>query len=338
MNEQFEAKYNEILMNYLEHQDEEILYNCEKLTKEAMENNIPPEEIVNIHRSSLEKYDADMPDYIKKSFDVLLETMVGYGLAYLEHISLRTEQRALRTEIEQAETMQKTLMHADMPVGTGLDLGVVSVAARQMSGDYYAFLNAGKSGNEIGIALADVIGKGIPAAFSISMIKYALSGIAEESSNPSRVLEDLNEVAEENINDNMFITMFYGVYHKQTHLFRYASAGHEVGIFYQAESQSFSDLYARGLPLGVNKDVHYREFEKNVDPEDIIFIMSDGVTEARTEEGFIERSELLAIFEKYRDLDAQKMVEAIYEHLLKLQNFTLRDDFTLIVIKREKDV
>ncbi|EUJ19078.1 PP2C family protein-serine/threonine phosphatase [Listeria aquatica] len=338
MNEQFEAKYDEILMDYLEHQDEAILYDCEKLTKEAMDQSIPPEEIINIHRSALEKYDKNMPDYVKKSFDVLLETMVGYGLAYLEHISLRTEQRALKSEIEQAESMQKTLLQADLPTGTELDFGVVSKAARQMSGDYYAFLDLDGKKENIGISLADVIGKGIPAAFSISMIKYALPGIAEEYEDPSRVLRALNKVAEENINDNMFITMFYGVYRKALHRFEYASAGHEVGVFYEAKTNQFSDLYARGLPLGINKEVEYRKFERAVAPEDVIFIMSDGVTETRTKEGFLERPELLAIFEKYMKLEAQEMADAIYEHLLKLQDFKLHDDFTLIVIKREKEV
>ncbi len=81
MNERFNEQYKEILFEYLQHQDEEILYSCEKLTKVAMENNIPPEEIINIHRSVLEEYDSNLPEHVRKSFDVLLEMMIGYGLA-----------------------------------------------------------------------------------------------------------------------------------------------------------------------------------------------------------------------------------------------------------------
>ncbi|WP_099223421.1 PP2C family protein-serine/threonine phosphatase [Listeria costaricensis] len=327
----FESKYRQILLDYLKHQDEEILYSCDKLTKEALEDMIPPEEIVNMHRAILEEYDPEMADYVRQSFDVLLETMVGYGLAYLEHLSLRTEQKALKSEIAQAETMQKTLMKSDLPKREHLSFGVVSVAARQMSGDYYSFT---EEDSAIGVALADVIGKGIPAAFSISMIKYALAGLIGEEREPSNVLKTLNEIAEENINDNMFITMFYGLYHEDTHIFEYGSAGHEVGLYYQAAEGIFSDLYARGLPLGVDKNAPYRRFEKHVQKEDIIFIMSDGVTESRTEGGFIERDELTALFARYLSLETQEMVEEIYNQLLKMQNFILRDDFTLICIKR----
>ncbi|WP_163652217.1 PP2C family protein-serine/threonine phosphatase [Listeria sp. PSOL-1] len=330
----FARKYKKILFEYLKHQDEEILYSCEKLTKEAMEDKIPPEEIINIHRSALEDYDTELSNYVKKSFDVLLETMVGYGLAYLEHISLRSEQKKLQNEIAQAETMQKTLMESETPHREDVEFGVVSIAARQMSGDYYSFIEDTKTG--IGIALADVIGKGIPAAFSTSMIKYALTGLDEKERTPSIVLKELNKVVEENINDSMFITMFYGLYHDDTHLFEFGSAGHEVGLYYQANEQSFSDLYARGLPLGIDRETSYRSFEKSVQPGDMIVIMSDGVTEARTEQGFIEREVLIDLFTKNLSLNTQAMVEEVYNQLLKMQNFTLHDDFTLICIKRTK--
>lgn len=103
----FEGKYRDILIQYLEHQDEEILYTCEKLSREAMEERVSPEEIVHLHRSVLELYGKELPDFVRLSFDVLLEIMVGYGLAYMEHLSLRTEQKELRSEIAQAEDMQK---------------------------------------------------------------------------------------------------------------------------------------------------------------------------------------------------------------------------------------
>ncbi len=251
---------------------------------------------------------------------------------------MRTEQRALRSEIEQAETIQKTLMKTDLPCQEGMEFGVVSRSARQMSGDYYSFIRDELVPDKVSVALADVVGKGIPAAFSISMIKYALNNMVGEKYTPRTVLESLNEIAEENINDNMFITMFFGVYHADAHLFEYSSAGHELGLHYQAETATFSDLYAKGLPLGVDKQAQYREFEKEVAEEDVIFIMSDGVTEAKVGNDFIERDDLIKIFDTYIHLEPQKMVEAIYNHLLKMQNFLLHDDFTLIAIKRSKQV
>ncbi|WP_430536211.1 PP2C family protein-serine/threonine phosphatase [Listeria rocourtiae] len=329
---EFKEKYRDIMLKYLEHQDEEILYSCEKLTREAMEKHVSPEEVVNLHRSILEEYDADLPAFVSSSFDVLLEMMVGYGLAHMEHLSLRTEQIALRREIAQAEDMQKTMMKSDIPMVDGLEVGVVSVPMRQMSGDFYSFTNEGD--NKISVTLADVIGKGIPAAFSMSMLKYAADNYGGDMKTPSEMLRNLNVVAEMNIADNMFITMFYGLYDTKRHLFEFASAGHEVGLYYSAKTQRFTDLYARGLPLGIDSSATYRAFEKEVELGDMIFIMSDGVTETRTDEGFIEREDLIAVFKKRIDLPPQGLVKGVYDHLCKMQEYELRDDFTLICLKR----
>ncbi|EUJ45260.1 PP2C family protein-serine/threonine phosphatase [Listeria riparia] len=328
----FREKYREIVLTYLKQQDEGVLYNCEKLTREAMEKQISPEEIVNLHRAILEEYDSDLPEYISSSFDVLLEMMVGYGLAYMEHLSLRTEQQALRREIAQAEDMQKMMMKSELPKVAGLEVGAVSVPMRQMSGDYYSFMQEGD--DKISVTLADVIGKGIPAAFSMSMLKYASDNYSGSAKTPSEMLQNLNAVAETNIDDNMFITMFYGLYDTSNHLFEFASAGHEVGLYFDAKTRSFTDLYARGLPLGIDPDATYRGFEKAVAKDDMIFIMSDGVTETRTLDGFIEREDLITVFEERIDLPPQKLVKEVYEYLCKMQEYELRDDFTLICLKR----
>ncbi|EUJ22749.1 PP2C family protein-serine/threonine phosphatase [Listeria grandensis] len=329
---EFKERYRNIILKYLEQQDEEILYSCERLTREAMEKQVSPEEVVNLHRAILEEYDADLPEYVSSSFDVLLEMMVGYGLAHMEHISLRTEQQALRREIAQAEDMQKTMMKSDIPNVVGIEVGAVSVPMRQMSGDFYSFTNEGD--NKISVTLADVIGKGIPAAFSMSMLKYASDNYGRGALAPSEMLRNLNEVAEANIDDNMFITMFYGLYDTSNHLFEYASAGHEVGLYFSAKTQQFSDLYARGLPLGIDRNATYRAFEKEVEPDDMIFIMSDGVTETRTADGFMEREHLIAVFQERIHLPPQKLVKDVYDHLCKVQDYELRDDFTLICLKR----
>ncbi|EAE2221478.1 phosphoserine phosphatase, partial [Listeria monocytogenes] len=124
--------------------------------------------------------------------------------------------------------------------------------------------------------------------------------------------------------------------HEDTHLFEYGSAGHELGLYYQHKENSFSDLYAKGLPLGVDKNAIYRQFDKKIEVGDAVFIMSDGVTETRTANGFIEREELTEIIAAHISLSAEKMVHAIYDQLVKMQNFELHDDFTLICIKRTK--
>ena len=77
----------------------------------------------------------------------------------------------------------------------------------------------------------------------------------------------------------------------------------------------------------------YRQYEKTVNRGDMIILLSDGVTECRTNDGFIERETLIGLIRKNMHLQAQEMVNNIYKQLEKMQNFQLRDDFTLIILK-----
>lgn len=324
-------KYKDMIHKYIHDKDENVLYQAQKLSRKLIEHQIGPEEVISLHRLIMveKNYSAGK---IIDSFDILLEVMMGYGLAYREHQSLRTEQLALRNEIEVAASMQKTLLRTSIPLVTGVDIGAISVPARKMNGDYFHFVS--DESHRVGIAIADVIGKGIPAALSMSMIKYAMDSLPEDDHSPGSVLKSLNRVVEQNVDPNMFITMCYGVYDTKKHLFRYATAGHEPGFFYKAKSKEYVDFSGRGLLLGIEKNTEYKEYEVAIDPGDMIILMSDGVTECRTDVGFIERNDLTGYINRYIHLPAQEIVNNVYKDLERLQEFELRDDFTLIILKR----
>lgn len=331
--EMMECVYKEMLSNYLESPSEQALYQGQKFSRQSIEHHISPEEIIILHKNVVEEMELETPQKVTQSFDLLLEVMMGYGLAYRELQSLRHKQHELRTEIEIATNVQQTLLGTHIPVVKGLDIGALSVPAKHMNGDYYHFVQ--DENQNINVAIADVIGKGIPAALCMSMIKYAMDSLPESRHTPNVVLENLNRVVEQNVDPSMFITMFYGIYSIEHHMFKYASAGHEPGLFYCSETEQFSELEAKGLLLGIDKKTKYLQFEKKVNPGDMIILMSDGVTECRTEEGFLEKDTLLDYIKRSIHLNSQEMVNFIYKELEKLQHFQLRDDFTLIIIKRE---
>lgn len=326
-----EQKYREIIESYLKKQNEKVLYQGQKLSRKSIEYRISPEEIINWHRMIMLEIEPNMSDQIHRSFDVLLEVMMGYGLAYREHQSLRYQQQELKTEIEIAASMQKTLLGTKIPETTCLDIGAISVPAKHMSGDYYHFVK--DENNCIGVAIADIIGKGIPAALCMSMIKYAMDSL-QGNGEPHIILESLNRVVEQNVDPSMFITMFYGMYDPNNHRFLYSSAGHEPGFYYNSNKHEFTDLCAQGLLLGIEKKTKYRQYEKSIQKNDLIILLSDGVTECRTQEGFIERDQLIQLIEKNLHLKAQDIVTNVYKELERLQAFHLRDDFTLIILKR----
>lgn len=327
-----EMLYRKVLTEYLNEQTEQQLYKGQKLSRKTIEHNISPEEIISWHKSVLlDKYPETRSE-ILNSLDFLLEIMMGYGIAYRETQSLRHLQQELKTEMEIAANVQSTLLETKIPELKELEIGSISIPAKHMNGDYYHFVQDEKGC--IGVGVADVIGKGIPAALCMSMIKYAMDSIPEQRHMPNSVLQALNRVVEQNVDQSMFITMFYGLYNPETCMFSYSSAGHEPGMHYNAEKDQFDDLYAKGLLLGVNKNTSYKQFEKSIQIGDMIILMSDGVTECRTEEGFIERDYLINEIKKHIHLHPREIVLNVYKHLEKLQHFQLRDDFTLIILKR----
>ncbi|MGM7636906.1 PP2C family protein-serine/threonine phosphatase [Bacillus sp. Hm123] len=330
--ESIQEQYKELLESYIKEQDEHALYLSQKFSRQAMEHKISPEEMISIHKTAIMELESNIPQPVLLALDILLEVMISYGLAYREHQSLRTFQQELQSEIEVAASMQQTLLGTQIPDVSSLDIGAISVPARRMSGDYYHFVH--DDNHTVSVAVADIIGKGIPAALCMSMIKYSMDSLPEGSLEPNVVLESLNRVVEQNVDPTMFITMFYGTYNIRNHIFYYSSAGHEPGFFYNHQTKKFEELYAKGLVLGVDKKTKYRQYEKRVEVGDVILLMSDGVTECRTKEGFIETETLISYIEQYIHLEAQEIVNNVYRDLEYLQEFQLRDDFTLIILKR----
>ncbi|MGP4070879.1 PP2C family protein-serine/threonine phosphatase [Halobacillus sp. B29] len=324
--------YKELLQEYIKTQDEQALYQAEQFSKQSMQQNISPEEIINVHIQSLQELYPEMPDYIQASMNFLLETMISYGLAYQEHQSLREKQLELKSEISVAANMQKTLLSTVKPDLEEVDIGALSVPAKQMNGDYHHFVQDGKG--SLGIAVADVIGKGVPAALCMSMIKYSMDSYPEMRMDPSVILGSLNRVVERNVDASMFITMFYGLYNSNTHTFSYSSAGHEPGFYYYSDRDEFEEIDVPGLVLGVSPETSYTQYEKKVEKGDMIVLLTDGVTECRQGDRFIEQEEILHVIKQYSHLPAQETVENVYKHFERLQDFHLRDDFTLIILKR----
>lgn len=325
--------YKDLLKSFIETQDERSLYGVEMMSKSFLKNNILPEEIVNIHIQALEELYPELSKEIKHSMNFLLEAMISYGIKQQEIQSLKEKQFAIQSEISVAAKMQNTLLKTEIPQTRGLDIGAISVPAHQLNGDYYHFIK-GKD-DTIGLAIADVIGKGIPAALSMSMIKYAIDSYPEVSMKPNVILENLNRVVERNVDPNMFITMIYAQYSPKDNKLRFSSAGHEPGFYYSAKENRFTELKAEGLALGVLGNVQYQEYVLEMEPGDMVIFLTDGVTETRDQGRFIETHEVLDPIKKYKDLSAQEMVEQVFKYFEQLQDYKLRDDFTLITFKKK---
>lgn len=327
-----EKAYIHLLKQFLQSPNDTDLVSIRKMGRQFIEHDILPEEMIRIHINSMKKMPEQLSNNYKLSMEFLLQAMIAYRLAYNEIEMLREEQFQLKSEIELAASMQQTFLATTVPEIEGLDIGVVSVPLHQMNGDYYHFVK-GEDGS-LGVAIADVIGKGVPAALSMSMIKYSMDSIHKDSQQPEMILRNLNRVVERNVTPNMFITMFYGLYDPKSSRLLFASAGHEPGFFYNSKESRYEEIKAKGLVLGVLPDTTYNQYELKIDTNDTIILLTDGVTECMYEDRFIEREEVLEVIKQYAHLRAQDQAEHVYNHFKSKNNFLLKDDFTLIVLKK----
>ncbi|KGX86561.1 PP2C family protein-serine/threonine phosphatase [Pontibacillus litoralis] len=325
--------YRDLLKQYIEYQDEQALYRAEQFSKQAIQHNISPDEIVDVYIQSLLDLYPDLSPSVKHSLNFLLETMISFGMAYQEFQALREKQLELQSEISVAANMQQTLLSTTKPNIPNMDLGAISAPAKQMNGDYYHFVEDEQG--SLGIAIADVIGKGVPAALCMSMIKYSMESFPHSRMEPGVILEGMNRVVERNVDPSMFVTMFYGLYDGRNHEFHYSSAGHEPGFYYCAAEDAFYDIEAEGLVLGVDRKVTYHQYVQQVAPGDMVILLTDGVTECRVNDRFIEREEICEVLSQYKHLSAQEMTEQVYRYFERLQDFHLRDDFTMIILRRD---
>ncbi|USG66347.1 SpoIIE family protein phosphatase [Brevibacillus ruminantium] len=331
MSQQSEEMYTRILRDYLNGKSEDQLYLAQQLGKWLLSRNISPEEVIDMHGNLLRQM-GDVPTFVQDSFQILTEIMIEYGNAHRSFDSWRNRHQQLQAEIAVASAMQQSLLPSSLPECPGLNLGMISIASNQMSGDFYHFVY--ESEGVFSVAIADITGKGIPAAMCMSMLRYAMDSLAEMKLSPGDMLRHMNSVVERNIDPCMFVTMQYGHYDTGRHSFRYATAGHEPGFLYRAREDRFFDLEGQGTALGIAAGSEYEEREIFLEPGDFLILLTDGVTERKNGRYYIQREELVSYLQEGVRLSAQEMVDHFYRRLLLLSQFEQPDDYTMIVLRR----
>lgn len=321
-----------MLQLYVESYNKQAVLNQFKdFGQEILEKHIHAENVLDIHKECAKELDLSK-DQILMSLEILKTIAQTYGYSYKDYQELVDKLYYHDKEMDLASRLQQTMLQTEIPQFDSIQIGVISVAAQKVSGDYFNLIDH-KDGT-MSFAVADVIGKGIPAALAMSMIKFGMDSYGN-SQLPSDGLKRLNRVVEKNVNQDMFVTMFYALYEEMNHLLYCSSAGHEPGYVFRAEQDEFEEIDVRGRVLGVRQLERYKQQEIPIYLNDLIIIFTDGVTEIRDENGkFIDINYLLDFIHKYKDLHPQDIVQLLYEELLGIQKSGKRDDLTILIIKR----
>lgn len=193
MSEQKKQYYQQLLLEYVNTSNDDILSNCQTYSNEAIEDNVSPEEIVQLHLEIIRNQNDLTKQQIVSSFDVLIEVIIGYGFTYRDYKKLLNKIKIHDKEMDVASSLQQTMLKPQIPQFDSIQIGAISVPAQRVSGDYFNLID--HNDGTMSFAVADVIGKGIPAALAMSMIKFGMDSYGH-SQLPSDGLKRLNRVVE----------------------------------------------------------------------------------------------------------------------------------------------
>jgi sigma-B regulation protein RsbU (phosphoserine phosphatase) len=253
------------------------------------------------------------------------------------HIRRIKERVRLQKELEIAHRVQLGLLPKTQPHVMGFDIAGVCVPALEVGGDYFDFVEL-QDGN-LGIAVGDVSGKGIPAAIYMTLTKGILQSHAGEESSPKQVLSKVNYLMYRTIERNWYVSMFYAVLESKRRLLRFARAGHNPGIVFGSGESQARLLQTAGIGLGLDSgDVFTRtlvEGELQMTPGDTLVLYTDGFTEAMNsrQEEFGEQR-FLELLQRYKNSSAQELLQYIFDDVKKFAGeYPQHDDMTLVVLK-----
>lgn len=233
--------------------------------------------------------------------------------------------RRERTELDIAhDVQQKLLPQSNKPMRT-IEYTGCCVPAREVGGDYYDFFDAGA--DKLSLLLADVSGKGIPAALLMANLQATFrSRSAEELTHPATLLPVVNRLFYESTAPEFYATLFFAAYDDRTRVLRYANCGHPSPILIRADG-TVDHLESSNTVLGLFSQWTCTESSITLAPGDALFISSDGVTEPALED---DEQKLLALLRGHRDQSLAQLAGTILQDAANLGS---SDDLTTVAMR-----
>lgn len=252
------------------------------------------------------------------------------------------EERLARSnaELAIAADIQSSFLPDAIPQLAGFEVAAKSLMAREVGGDFFDAvpLEVIRIGQDrLGLLIADVSGKGVPAALFMALSRIVVRVNATwHHRAPAEAIRDANAVIARDAKGGMFVTLFYGVLDAHEHSLTYVNAGHNPPLVYRAVDGSFSELAPTGIAIGAVPDADYSAGAAVLEPGDVAVLYTDGITEAENDAAeFYGEDRLRAAIAESSRLPAGAMVDAI---LGSVQAFSgavpQSDDITLMVVRK----
>jgi phosphoserine phosphatase RsbU/P len=251
------------------------------------------------------------------------------------HAARIVERMRLRRELEIARDVQLNFLPKSDPELPGLDIASRCLPAQEVAGDYYDFITL--DDHRLGLAIGDVAGKGISAAFYMTLTKGFLRSLTQNAASPRQVMMQMNRLYWDNVDRSHFISMIYGVFDTQLKTLTFVRAGHNPVILIRRQQETI--LAPKGLALGLEKGILFDQtLEEQVvalQSEDLFVFYTDGFSEARNRqlEEFGDQR-LMHTLHEHSQQSAGVILQAAQNRVAQFVDRGLQhDDMTMVVVR-----
>ncbi|MEO9886178.1 MAG: SpoIIE family protein phosphatase [Balneola sp.] len=265
----------------------------------------------------------DLPDYVP-----------GY-------IEDQAKEQRLDQELEIAQEVQRTFLPSRVEKLTGIDIAGICEPAQETGGDYYDMISLGK--NRMAIAIGDVSGKGIQAAFYMTFVKGVLHSLSALILSPLELLNQLNRLFKENATRGTFVSMIYGILEADKRELTFARAGHNPMLVVRANGD-VEWLMSKGIGIGVTNSLLFmkgtEEFTLKLKEGDVAVLYTDGITEMMNiSNQFYGEERLEKVVKGVRKGASSSILNIIISDVKEFKGVAKQhDDMTLVVIKADASV
>ncbi len=270
--------------------------------------------------------------------------LVGFTtvVIFVNHLSRRRSELAalaqrqkdqLAEELELAVEVQRRLLPSHPPALEKFELAGQTFPARALGGDYYDYIEL--PNGHLGLVIADVSGKGVPAALFMPSVRIAIRSEGITTMKVEDATKRINNLIYELTDEERFVSLFYGIVDTQSCALHYTNAGHLPPLLFTVSSSEAQWLEPGGPVLGLFPNASFESASVELHPGDLLLLYTDGVIEAHNQVGEeYSRERLLSVVKSHHSKTAQEVLAATYASVIEFTGTNiLEDDLTVLVLK-----
>jgi len=264
----------------------------------------------------------------------LLETLCDQVSLAIENAKLyleTVEKQKMEQELEVAREIQRRLLPKTFPEIEGLETHAVNIPSKHVGGDYFDIIPLGDE--KVAMVIADVSGKGVPAALLMASLQSSLRAEADVGRQPSEVISAVNRVIFQHTAGGTFVTIFYGVLDLARGSLTYCNAGHPPPLVLDTGG-GIRDLDGTDIVIGIDDQASYRDTEAEVAAGDKIFLYTDGVTDElnQDDEPYGEKRLITVLRQNYAS-GLEDIVDCVHKSVLQFTDGKPQDDLTALAVR-----